>query len=410
MSDARVTIVDPYSSGAMLAEELISLGVPCLAVESSPATPDAMKSKFDPGMFDDVVLHTGDFAGTLQRVKRQRPSHILAGFESGVELAERLSEELSLPTNYPCDRRARRDKFAMAERVRQCGLRTPKQFCSRDCDEILRWVESELCWPVIVKPSASVASDHVHRCVDRDQLRNAVSAILSQPNILGLSNERVVVQEYLVGTEYAVDVVCGGGARVVTAIWQYHRPDAAGRFVCYDAMTLMPYDGIRQRELRAFTFAVLDALGIRQGPAHCELMRANGRLVLLEVGARLSAGVNSVLSQQCGGIGQLEKTLQVILEPERFAAEASVQPVLRRYAANVFLMPPCPGRLVQTHRLSDLHSLPTLHSLSVASTPGLELDRVAGIVTLVDEDRAAIERDMARIRELEREGMFEVAP
>lgn len=411
MSQECVVIVDPFSSGAKLAEELRSRGVGCVAVESSSTIPASMKSGFDPTGFLEVIEAQGEEAAVVNHLRRFEPRAVLAGFESGVELAERLAERLELPCNDPRFRSTRRDKFAMTQRVAAQGLRVPRSFQSRDLPAILEWVHRHNEWPVIVKPLRSVASDHVFRCHGDAELERAVSAILACCNVLGEPNESVLVQEYLDGTEYAVDVVCLGKARVITAIWQYDRPaEENDRLIGYDAMWLLPYEGDFQRTLVRFVEGVLEALGIRYGPAHCEVMCVDGTPVLVEVGARLSAGINAELSSICGGIGQLEKTVQLILEPQDFVRTASVRPVLDRFAVNVFVMPPHPGRLRCVRGVEELKRLPTLHSMSVASEPGVEVGRVAGIVTLVSDDRAALRRDVDRVRELQSHGIFEVEP
>ena len=408
-----IVIVDPYSSGGMLAKELKARGAPCVAVEGSPTLPPSMRTQFDRDDFIDVISTAGDWAETLHRVKRHSPQYVVAGFESGVELADRLSAELQLPGNDAAWSTARRDKFAMTERVRQAGLRTAKQICGRDIEAIVRSIDVELDWPVIVKPPRSVASDHVTRCEHEEDVRRAAAAILGRSNVLGLPNDAVLVQEYLDGVEYAVDIVCRGGQQVVTAIWQYHRPEhhhpeSSDHFICYDSMILLPYEGVIQEKLASFATKVLDALGIQFGPAHCELMYVQGEVVFVEVGTRLSASVNATLSRTCGGIGQLEKTVQAMLEPERFALEARRRPSLRRRAANVFLMPHRPGRLVQVRGRDILEALPTLDTMSIASTPGIDVGRVAGRVTLISDDVRAIERDIAVIRGLQERGIFEV--
>ena len=51
MPEVCIVIVDPYSSGAMLAEKLLERGAKCIAVESSPEMPELMKSGFNPDMF-----------------------------------------------------------------------------------------------------------------------------------------------------------------------------------------------------------------------------------------------------------------------------------------------------------------------------------------------------------------------
>ncbi len=403
-----IVIVDPYSSGSLFAERLQSSQIRCMAVQSSSWTPRWLKAKCDPSLFEHVVIHRGDLSETAAQVRRWQPTHVVAGFESGVDLAGDLASALELPGNDPSLRNARRDKAVMAEAVARRGIRTPKQFCDRDVDAILKWIRSEVSWPVIVKPTRSAASDDVHRCCNPTEVREAVSGILGRSNVLGEINERVVVQEYLDGTEYAIDMVCSPTERVITAFWRYHRPAGSDRFVGYDQMTLLPYDGTRQRALEACAVKVADALGIRHGPAHCELMWVDDEPAFIEMGARFSGGINGALSHLCGGYGQFEMMIELMVAPDRFRRRASRRPRLRKRAANLFLMPARSGRLVQTRGLEQIRALATLHSFSIASTPGVKLDRVAGRITLLAEDPAAIEADVQRIRRLERQGMFEL--
>ena len=130
--------------------------------------------------------------------------------------------------------------------------------------------------------------------------------------------------------------------------------------------------------------------------------------VLIELGARMSAGINAVLSGICGGISQLDETISFLLDLEQFTAPVSVEPALTKDAANVFLSPLQPGTLVRTRNLDRLEGLSTLHSLSVATQPGTRVERVAGRVTLVSDDPDRIDRDISRIHALEREGLFEI--
>jgi biotin carboxylase len=286
-------------------------------------------------------------------------------------------------------------------------LRTASQFSSSDVDELLGWTREMLDWPVIVKPPASVASDHVYCCQNSDQLRKAADSILGETNILGASNTAVVVQEFLEGTEYAVDMVSVDARPKLTAVWQYHRPADTGEFICYDAMRLLPYDGRRQASLCDYVFDVLKALGIRFGPSHCELIWRKDGPVLVEIGARLSGGKNAVLSRICGGISQLDETVSAVLSPETFLDTLDAKPELQQHAANVFLLPQTAGKLVRTRHLEDLRALSTLHSMSVATRRGDTLKRVAGMVTLIDSDPRAIDRDIGIIRSCERDGIFE---
>jgi hypothetical protein len=174
-------------------------------------------------------------------------------------------------------------------------------------------------------------------------------------------------------------------------------------------MELIPYDGDRQRCLKSYVFDCLDALEINFGPAHCEVMWIADQPVLIEVGARMSAGINAILSRLCGGICQLDETVAMLLEPDRFLATLDRPVQLARCGMNIFLSPSRPGRLVRTHGLEQIEQLPTVHSVSAVRTAGQTLGRVAGRVTLIAEDRVAMDRDLERIEQLESAGIFEVA-
>ena len=408
MPRAPVAIVDPYSAGALLSAALVERGVPCVAIESSSTHPASMKSHYKPDTFIDVIRHEGDFDRTLHRVRRHGPTHVMAGFESGVELAERLSGRLGLPANEPELREARRDKYLMNEAVKRYGLRTALQFRSGDVEELLGWVRDTLDWPVIVKPPKSVASDHVYCCRNSEQLRKAAGSILSEVNVLGASNPVAIVQEFLEGPEYVIDMVSVDARAKLTAVWQYDRPEGTREFICYDAMRLLPYTGQRQAALQAYAIDVLKAVGIRFGPSHCEMIWRGDEPVLVEIGARLTGGVNAVVSRHCSGICQLDETINAILAPDAFMAGLDTRPELQRHAVNVFLATPRRGKLIRTRHVEDIKALSTVYSMSVATQSGVMLKHVSGLITLISDDPRAIDRDIEIIRGYERDGIFEV--
>jgi biotin carboxylase len=393
----------------MLAVALRAEGADCVAIESSPSIAQTLKFRVDHKVFREVISVGSDLEDVVRRLRPHAPQRVIAGFESGVELAEALAERLSLPVNEPRLRRARRDKFLMIEAVRAAGLAVARQFQSDQVEEIADWVIENAIWPVVVKAPQSVASDLVFLCDDLAAVRRAATTVLSSCNVLGKRNMAVLVQEYLAGIEFAVDVVCHDRQKKTTAIWQYQRPAEMANSVGYDAMVLMPYEGTQQEALQAYAFEVLDALGIRFGPAHCEMIWCGNRPVIVEVGARLTAGNNTILSEICGGISQLHETVASILAPESFLAGLGDRPRLARFAANVFLSPRKPGRLVRLLGMDILQRLPTLYDFSISAKPGDFLDRVAGRVTLVHSDLVAIQRDIATIRQLQSHGFFELA-
>lgn len=405
MAAGRVAVVDPYSSGALLAPAFAERGWDSVAVKTSPEPPELFRSSFRADDFEAVV-HANGPASTAAELANLDVRHVLAGSESGVELADELSERLGLPANGTATRSARRDKYLMAEAVRARGLRVPAQFHSPRLDDLLAWADEHSRWPVVAKPLRSVASDSVAVCGTPAELERAHDAIVGRTNVLGLVNESVLVQEHVDGPEYVVDTVSHAGRHRIAAFWRYHRapPDAPpGAF--YDAIELLPYEGERQDALLTFAVGVLDALEIRNGPAHTELIWADaGGAVFVETGARLSAGSNAVLSRLCGGPCALDLVVEACLDPAGFATAAPPSR-LTGTAVNCFLVPPMGFQLREQPELAGIRRLTSFHRMSISEAPGLH--PVVGVVTLVHSDPTIVHDDLRQVRELERTTLYE---
>ena len=119
----RVCVVDPFSTGAVLAYDLKRLGYAVIAVYSANLDQLAnLQSLVPKGIsvtFDEVLLHT-DLQSLVEQLGTVEA--VFAGAETGVELADLLSETLKVRTNGTALSEARRNKYAMGEAVRNSGL------------------------------------------------------------------------------------------------------------------------------------------------------------------------------------------------------------------------------------------------------------------------------------------------
>ena len=71
-------------------------------------------------------------------------------------------------------------------------------------------------------------------------------------NGLGVVNEGVLVQEFLVGKEYVVDSVSRDGRHKVTAIWEYDKREINGQFNVYFGMKIRAVDDDMTRNMVAY--------------------------------------------------------------------------------------------------------------------------------------------------------------
>ncbi|MFF1715981.1 ATP-grasp domain-containing protein [Streptomyces sp. NPDC058268] len=413
-SSKTVAIVDPVSTGAHLAPEFARRGWRTVAVLSSGKIPDAYIKGFRPGDFTDVITHTGDTEQTLTRLAALQPQFVLAGAEHGVELADLLAESLALPGNGTALSACRRDKFAMVERIRAAGLPAAASLITQDAAAIADWAEQGGHWPIVVKPVASAGSDGVAFCSTPAEAEQAFTAILGTTNQLGGFNDQVMAQERLIGDQYFVNTVSRAGRHYVAEIWKDVRVPVGDNQV-YDREELQPGQGEIQAAIVAYVERVLDALGIAYGPAHTEIMLTARGPVLIESGARLQGAVTPAPHAAATGTSQVALTVDACTDPDTFDQLPGTTYQLERQLRVVSLISPHEGALADGPALAELNTLPTLSATVRSLAPGTPVRRTVDLFSspdhlyLLDADLAAVERDYARIRELEHGGLYTAA-
>ena len=98
----------------------------------------------------------------------------------------------------------------------------------------------------------------------------------------GAQGRGVLLQEFLEGTEYIVDHVSCDGVHKTTMLWMYDFQEVNGHRVCI-AQRPVPCDSSAMAELVAYTRQCLNALGVRNGATHTEVMWTSGGPCLVEV-------------------------------------------------------------------------------------------------------------------------------
>ncbi|WP_410169430.1 ATP-grasp domain-containing protein, partial [Actinacidiphila rubida] len=107
-------------------------------------------------------------------------------------------------------------------------------------------------------------------CTTPEHAAHAAHQLLASRTIYGEPNTTVLVQEYLPGDEYMVNSLSADGHHVITEMWRSHKT-LVGSSPVYDYAELVPaaHD---HGTVAGYVQSVLDALGIRWGPAHTEII------------------------------------------------------------------------------------------------------------------------------------------
>jgi hypothetical protein len=406
-------VVDAYSTGARLAPRFAAAGLPVVHVQSSPRLPAFYERAFRGGDFIENIVHGGDLEATAARVEAHDPAFVVVGAEPGVPLADALSERLGLPSNGSELSAARRDKNAMSEALRRADLRTAEALKTADASEAVAWAEARGGEPVVVKPLDSAGTDGVSICADAGQIEAAFTANLGRPNALHGANEQLLVQELLEGTQLFVNTVSWDGVHHVSEVWRDNKLRAGANFI-YDYEELLPRHGPQQDLVVPYVEAVLDALGIRFGPSHTEVMLTSTGPVLVESGARMHGSVPDEIVDRCTPSHQT-LTAEAYLDPGAVARRAAKPYELMAGAYCVMLISQHAGRIVSDLGMVEIESLPTFAGTISMLKPGDRLKRTVdlfscpGIIYLVDPDRERLKADYDRIRELDAAGsVFEL--
>ncbi|MEV8309185.1 ATP-grasp domain-containing protein [Streptomyces flavidovirens] len=400
-------MVDAYAGVRSLVLEFKKQGCSVVRVQSTREVPPVYQSA--PFVRDDFIadiVHDGDLAATVDAVAALAPLAVVPGGEVGVEFADLLAERLGLPGNGTTLSTARRDKHVMIETVRAAGLRAARQLRATDADELAAW-HRDLGGRVVVKPPRSAGSQGVSFCDTPEESVAAFRALADADDVFSQANNGAVAQEYLPGTEYMVNTVSRDGRHHVCDVWRTSRLSANGVVDLCDAQLLIDSESRDVEPLRDYAFQVLDALGIRHGPAHVEIRMTPAGPCLVEVGARIAGGGIPA----CAGLGigesQLEWTVDAYLRPERFHARAGRAYEVRRYCAIAGMVSPVEGLLSEYRGIDEIERLESFHTLATLVKPGQGIRRTVDdltfpvLVTLLHDLEEVVQRDLNTIRHLD---------
>jgi biotin carboxylase len=410
-ADPIVAIVDPLSTGKYLAPEFGRRGWRSVAVLSRATLPTFFTAGLKADDFLCVLGPDRDLEPIVDQLRAKRVSAVVPGTETGVELADLLAERLDLVGNGTALSAHRRDKVLMMRALDNKGIRTAQTEAFRDADALIAWADARRIWPLVVKPRRSAGTDSVYFCEDHAAARAAVAHIVGTTSRLGEPNDSVCAQQLLTGDQYFVNTVSVDGRHALCEIWRDRKRPAPGRSMIYDIEELVPWGSSVLVQLVAYVHDVLSALHVTHGPAHTEVMWTADGPVLVELNARMQGSI--ILEPVTAALGHnhVMRTVDAITDLPAFLSTVDMPYVARRYLRAVSLIAPIDG-VVSNGDLLSAAQLPSFAGVMGDVRTGRSVQRTVdlytspGCVYLLAETPQEIERDTARIRELERDGLY----
>lgn len=403
-----VVLINPLSSGRYLIDAFIELGVPVVSIYEprwrDAADHDQRSSVVRIVPSDDLletVLSLGDVLA------------VIPGSEDGVQHADRLAAARGLPHNDVSMLGSRRDKQLMMDALRSRGLVTPwsvKVTTHLEAAAALRRCPTA---EAVIKPLDSAGGDRVSICRSERDVVDAYRAIDGSQNFMRVSTSGACVQERLVGVQFAVNTISSAGVHYLTEIYEQVVQQVTSSQQSSRHLITVAEDGDEAAVLVPYALACLDALGIREGPAHTEIMLTDDGPVIIEVNSRLM-GPTMEPDPYARALGFVPQNVYArsllgfplgdqlhLMQPRKYLARTYIR--TKRSQSGV---------VTGVRNIDTIRTLAGFHSLSALARVGSVVDQGnvttggTGIAYFVHADRKVLVDSLTLLHELEDSGHF----
>ncbi|MBI2785781.1 MAG: ATP-grasp domain-containing protein [Legionella longbeachae] len=400
-----VIIVEPISSGIELAPAFKKRGIPAIAVTFKSPDEIGFGTKVQASDFIEIIP---DQPKLTEILSKYNPIAILPGNETGMSLAEHLTETLTPHfANDPKKSLNRLHKAFMQKALQEAGIPALKTLNTASENEVQNWIkENDLVdSPLIIKPPISAGSDKVFHISSKGDWKMAFNRVLTEPSeITRKMSGTVVVQEQAIGTEFAVGTVSANGKHYLAHLIKYNKTSSQDRKTVFDYVEFVPYNEEVHGGLFDYTKKTLDALGIRWGATHTEIMLTQNGPRLIESSARMCGGPVVQFAREASGSSQADKLVEVYADGDVLTKKY----VFKKSVVPVFLKSPAKGIISNVEALAEISKLPTLLSKYIWFKNGDLVPQTVdyltniGIVGLAG-NRESILLDYEKIRKMESE-------
>lgn len=220
-------------------------------------------------------------------------SAVVALDDQATQAAAAASARLGCRGNPPAAVAATRDKSLTRARLDAAGVRQPTWRSARSLTEATARA-AEIGYPIVVKPTDRSGSQGVIRVNSPAELPGAFGSLqrILRRNCgpQGSAAETVLVEQYIDGTEVAVDGLVTDGRLEILAIFDKPAP-LTGPYFEETIYTTPSELALPERLSVAETAAAaVAAVGLQHGPVHIELRLADQKAYLIELAARSIGG------------------------------------------------------------------------------------------------------------------------
>jgi len=255
---------------------------------------------------------------------------------------------------------------------------------------------------IVIKTPACASSSDVFVCTTPEQVTKAMTKILHHPSPWKQAPTFAVLEKFIEGQEYAINLFVTPKETYVTDMWRYQRKVTCDGNVLYDSIYNEDCTAPHHVELCNYGRGIAKAIGVLYGPVHLEVMQTHDGPVMVEVGARISGGRKCVLAAKMVPGWDPHSALIDVFSGAPVSIPKSFQP--QKHAAHLFINSETNGFLRKISGEDELKLLLSYeyHLIRCAVgkqvVPTTDIVTCLGFVWFLHDDMAQIMIDLEKAR------------
>lgn len=237
--------------------------------------------------------------------------------------------------------------------------------------------------PLIIKSPTSAGSKDVLFANNERQLRQAMEKLLKK-------NDQILLEEYLDGPQYLVEVLVSEGKVHIIAIIEqeitfFQRFIVTGYSLAADINELM------YKQIYETVLSIINTFQMRNGACHLEMRFVQGKWKLIEINPRISGGAMNRIIEIGYGINLVEETIFLMMGYEPCLTKKHSKYVYAHY-----LTVDAIGKLIKVTGKQQISQYPGVEEVYIKPRQGQILhppismgDRVGYILAASDDKQEA---------------------
>jgi len=247
------------------------------------------------------LVDFGDVGAAIEAAQRIAPDGVLTvASDRAVPVVAAVAEALGLPGIGSEVARLATNKAAMRRALADAGVPQPK---FGDIEEV--------GFPCVVKPADSAGQRGLRLVRSADELGEALASALAESQ-----SSEVIVEQFVEGLEVNCLAVAREAEVTVLTLSDRRRPGGDGFGVCLTHVFPATIDAEAAAEVERVAAAAVSAIGLRDSVAYPQLLVSADSVRLVEIAARVPAGLMDEVSRLGIGVDLVQiALLQALGQP-----------------------------------------------------------------------------------------------